>query len=235
MIEMENEQVESLRIQRLGEDWIRAITDGSLDRLEGFCQPGVNSLMLIPKGLITLDNAVDLVAKFRKWFGACTDFQVEESRVGWIVSRAGGRLGIFYRFLLQEYGIWYVVEQQLYCTMRDDRVEKLHLLCSGFRPVKTNDQPLHAAALEAGQQVPFRDGLLEFRTEASETGSTCAVLTPAIRSKLGGMQSGQVLEVRVDDPSAREDIESWSRLSGNQLLKVIDDEGQVLRFFVQKK
>ena len=56
-----------------------------------------------------------------------------------------------------------------------------------------------------------------------------------IKSKLREMQAGQVLEVRVDDPSARGDIEAWSRLSGNVLLKVIDNEGPELRFFVKKK
>ncbi len=82
---------------------------------------------------------------------------------------------------------------------------------------------------------PLRDELLEFHTEAAQTGSTCAVLTPAIRSKLREMQTGQVLEVRVDDPSAKGDVEAWSRLSGNELLKVIDTEGLILRFFLKKK
>jgi TusA-related sulfurtransferase len=82
---------------------------------------------------------------------------------------------------------------------------------------------------------PIRDELLEFHTEATQIGSTCAVLTPAIRSKLREMQTGQVLEVRVDDPSAKSDVEAWSRLSGNELLKVIDTEGPTLRFFVKKK
>ncbi len=70
---------------------------------------------------------------------------------------------------------------------------------------------------------------------ASDTGSTCAVLTPAIKSKLREMSSGQVLEVQVDDPSAKGDIEAWCRLSGNTLLKMIDNESQALRFFVKKK
>ncbi len=87
---------------------------------------------------------------------------------------------------------------------------------------------------EAGKQAPLRDGLLELYTRASETVSTCAVLTPAMRSKLRELQTGQVLEVHVDDPSARGDIEAWCRLSGNALLDVIDD-GQALRFFVKKK
>ncbi len=79
-----------------------------------------------------------------------------------------------------------------------------------------------------------RDELLEFHTEASDIGSTCAVLTPAIKSKLREMSSGQILEVRVDDLTARGDIEAWCRLSGNVLLKVIHGENQALRFFVRK-
>ena len=88
---------------------------------------------------------------------------------------------------------------------------------------------------ETDDQNPIRDGLLEFHTEADETGSTCAVFTPMIKFKLREMQSGQVLEVRVNDLSARNDVEAWSRLSGNALLKVIDSEGPLLRFFVKKK
>ncbi len=91
------------------------------------------------------------------------------------------------------------------------------------------------AALKMESERVERDELLEFHTEASEIGSTCAVLTPAIKSKLREMSTGQVLEVRVDDPSARGDIEAWCRLSGNTLLKVIDGEDRSLRFFVKKK
>jgi TusA-related sulfurtransferase len=114
-------------------------------------------------------------------------------------------------------------------------VERLHLLCSGFQLVGTNDQPELVRIPKGEEQDPVHDELLEFQTESSESSSTCAVLTPVINSKLREMQTGQVLEVRVDDPTAKGDIESWSRLSGNTLLKVIDDEGQVMRFFVKKK
>jgi TusA-related sulfurtransferase len=49
------------------------------------------------------------------------------------------------------------------------------------------------------------------------------------------MASGQVLEVRVDDPTAREDILSWSRLSGNEVLAIFADGPQGLRFYVRRK
>ncbi len=230
-MEMENERVERLRLQRLGEDWIETILTGTLDRLEQFCLPEVNSRLLTPTRSITLESASDLVAKYRQWFGECTNFQVEASRV----ERVGERLGIFYRFHLQEHDDWFDIEQQLFCTLKDGRVEQLQLLCSGFQPGGMKAQAAPVVASRFQEQDSARDGLLEFHIGAANTGSTCAVLTPAIRAKLRGMQSGQVLEVRVDDPSALNDIEAWSRLSGNTLLKVIDNEGPELRFFVKKK
>ncbi len=44
----DSKQVERSREQQLGEDWIRAIADGDLDRLQAFCQPRVDSRLLTP-------------------------------------------------------------------------------------------------------------------------------------------------------------------------------------------
>ncbi len=230
-IQTENKQIESLHWQRLGEGWIRAITESAFERLEGFCHPAVASFLLTPKRFQSLDNAADLAAKFRGWFGACVDFRVEASRVG----QVGERLAIFYRFRLRDEDGWSTIEQQLYCDLKEGRVDRLHLLCSGFHPVETGDLSAPGSEPQAGEQNPVRDELLELYTAKADAGSTCALLTPAIKSRLKEMQSGQVLEVRVDDPTARGDIESWSRLSGNALVRVIDDGGQMLRFFVRKK
>jgi len=83
--------------------------------------------------------------------------------------------------------------------------------------------------------TPAHDEVLEFFTGPADAGTTCSVLTPMVNARLRQMQSGQVLELRVDDPMARDDIGSWSRLSGNTLLKVLPGEGPVLRFFIRKK
>lgn len=77
--------------------------------------------------------------------------------------------------------------------------------------------------------------LLEFYGTGENAGTTCALLTPAIKAKLREMSSGQVLEVRVDDPTAKEDILSWSRLSGHEVLAIFADEPQRLRFFLRRK
>ncbi len=83
--------------------------------------------------------------------------------------------------------------------------------------------------------LPMAQALLEMKTRAKSSGSTCALLTPAIKAKLKELESGQVLEVRVDDESAREDIAAWCRLSGNELLAMVDEGHQGLRFFVRRK
>ena len=83
--------------------------------------------------------------------------------------------------------------------------------------------------------VPTAQGLLTMKAGAESLGTTCALLTPAIKSKLKELDSGQVLEVRVDDATARDDIAAWCRLSGNELLAMTDEGHEGLRFFVRKK
>ena len=87
----------------------------------------------------------------------------------------------------------------------------------------------------SGTALPVAQALLEMKAESESTGSTCALLTPAIKAKLREMDSGQVLEVRVNDPTAREDVTAWCRLSGNELLAMMDEGQRELRFFLRKK
>jgi TusA-related sulfurtransferase len=97
-------------------------------------------------------------------------------------------------------------------------------------PVSANDHP------PVDSFVPTADALLLMNAQSEAQGSTCSVLTPAIKMRLREMTSGQVLKVQVDDSTARGDIEAWCRLSGNELLAVIAAEsGQGLCFFLKKK
>jgi tRNA 2-thiouridine synthesizing protein A len=82
------------------------------------------------------------------------------------------------------------------------------------------------------------DAVLEMHTTsdvAGSAGATCALLTPAIKAKLREMDAGQVLEVRVGDLTAREDLASWCRLSGNELLAAREISPGILNAYVRKK
>lgn len=50
-----------------------------------------------------------------------------------------------------------------------------------------------------------------------------------------GRRSGQVLEVRVDDPAARVGVPAWRRLAGHTLLATIEDDEGSTRFFLRKR
>ncbi len=121
-------------------------------------------------------------------------------------------------------------------------IEQLRLLCSGFQPgLVSITTPLaevlntsHINISYSTQAIPQANALLEFKAAVGQ-GSTCALLTPYIKSKLNGLSSGEVLEAHVDDITAKEDIEAWSRLSGNLLLKMDQTADQELVFYIQKK
>lgn len=66
-------------------------------------------------------------------------------------------------------------------------------------------------------------------------GQTCVALEPLIKVRMRSMASGQVLEVKADDPTSRLGIPAWSRLSGNSLLAVADAGEGRISFFLRKK
>jgi len=49
------------------------------------------------------------------------------------------------------------------------------------------------------------------------------------------LQSGEVLEVRSDDPASREGVPAWSRMTGNALIASVQEDEYNTRFFLRKK
>lgn len=62
----------------------------------------------------------------------------------------------------------------------------------------------------------------------------CGDMTPLIRGRLRELTSGQVLEVLSQDPAAHEGIPAWSRLTGNEIIRVEAGETHS-RFYIRKK
>ena len=66
-------------------------------------------------------------------------------------------------------------------------------------------------------------------------GEDCATLTPLIAARVRQLNSGEVIEVVSDDPTARTGLASWSRLTGNPLVAVVDDGSGRTRYFIRRK
>jgi tRNA 2-thiouridine synthesizing protein A len=77
--------------------------------------------------------------------------------------------------------------------------------------------------------LPHADGVLDAAGEA------CATLTPLIRSRIKDLESGQILEVQTDDPTAHASLLAWCSLTGHTLVAVGDDTAQGKRFLIRKK
>jgi TusA-related sulfurtransferase len=66
-------------------------------------------------------------------------------------------------------------------------------------------------------------------------GQNCATLTPIIAARMRQLPSGQVLEVVSDDPTARSGLASWSRLTGNPMLAIVEDGPGRTRYYLARK
>jgi TusA-related sulfurtransferase len=110
-----------------------------------------------------------------------------------------------YRLSLGGMDVPRLVEQHAYCFEADGHIDRLWLICSGFRPV----QP--SASIDA-------------------LGEGCATLTARIAAEMRRLEPGQVLSVLTDDPAAPEGIASWSRLTDHT---VVATDGN--RFYLRHK
>jgi tRNA 2-thiouridine synthesizing protein A len=86
---------------------------------------------------------------------------------------------------------------------------------------------------EVGGLIPA--ATLELLESSDRPGSACSVLTPAIKARLSELEPGQILLVRVDDPSARLDVPAWCSLTGNVLQAKAEGDNGVLDFFIRKE
>ncbi len=64
-------------------------------------------------------------------------------------------------------------------------------------------------------------------------GLYCPVPIFETRKKIDSMEEGQVLRMTADDPGSKPDMESWARSTGNELLKVEEEDG-VFTFYIKK-
>jgi tRNA 2-thiouridine synthesizing protein A len=74
---------------------------------------------------------------------------------------------------------------------------------------------------------PIADAILD------APGLACISLTPLVKTTIRDMVIGAVLEVRTDDPAAREGIPSWCRLTRNTLLDSVEHDAIRTTFSIQ--
>jgi SnoaL-like domain len=111
------------------ERFINALTNQAWDDLGACFHEQACFNALIPRGLRTAADRTSAANYLRQWFGDADQLLLLSSAVETVEDR----VHIRYRFRAHE-DRWYVVEQHAFCTVRDGLIDRMDLLCSGFRP-----------------------------------------------------------------------------------------------------
>ena len=118
----------------IGRGFVSALERQDWGELAALLDPAVQFRALTPRGFRNADDRATAANYVQKWFGDADQLILQSSQV----SLMHDRVHIAYRIREHE-DQWYLVEQQVYCTIRDGQIEKLDLLCSGFRPEVSQD------------------------------------------------------------------------------------------------
>ena len=62
------------------------------------------------------------------------------------------------------------------------------------------------------------------------SGLSCPMPLLKTKKQIGGMQSGQVLEIISTDPGTKNDLPAFARKTGNELLHVKEEDGRALYY-----
>ena len=114
----------------LGERLVAAISAQDEAAISACFAPHAEFRALTPNGIRERSGGAEAGALIARWFGDATVLDLEESRATGVADR----LHVSYRFTGVEEGESFVVEQHLYCDVRDGLIERADLLCSGFLP-----------------------------------------------------------------------------------------------------
>jgi tRNA 2-thiouridine synthesizing protein A len=64
-------------------------------------------------------------------------------------------------------------------------------------------------------------------------GLACPMPIVKTKKAIGELESGQILEVHSTDKGAKNDLSSWAKSGGHELLNHIEEDG-VLKFWIKK-
>lgn len=118
----------------IGNVFVQDIVEKNFDELAYLLSDNCLFRALIPSSIVTSNEPVKTANVIKKWFnlGESEQYKVVDSQVDFLVDC----LHMEYRIALTYKGTPYQVEQQLYCEVASGKIQKLSLICSGFRKVR---------------------------------------------------------------------------------------------------
>jgi SnoaL-like domain len=115
----------------VAEAFLEALAVQDFPRLASVFSDDVHLRALLPGGLYEWEGTAKLEAAFTRWFGNTQAFEIVDREIGVI----GPKLCLRWRIRVQAERIGpgsFVVEQEAYADLDDDRLSAMSLLCSGY-------------------------------------------------------------------------------------------------------
>jgi hypothetical protein len=113
---------------------VEALAGRNFPGLAVALDPEATMATLLPRGFVEWEGVDAIVGAFTKWFGDVDRFEVADAEVGHV----GDLLQIRWRVRVEggpRFSEPMLVEQCAYAsTNADGRIDRIRLLCSGFRP-----------------------------------------------------------------------------------------------------
>jgi hypothetical protein len=118
----------------VGAEFARALADKDSGRILGLLHPQVDFRGLTPsRAWEASDPEAVVEVLFGSWFEDKDEIEALESLEG---DSFADRERVGYRFSVTNPDGRFLVEQQAYLSTRDDRIDWMRVVCSGFRPAE---------------------------------------------------------------------------------------------------
>jgi hypothetical protein len=115
----------------IGPAFAQALAARDFDGLQALLDPEVEFRALTPRRTWEASGDMETVSLFRGWFDEATVIdQVDDVSTHTV----GDRRHLAYRFSGHDDDGLFVVEQHVYYSERDGRIDWMRMMCSGFRP-----------------------------------------------------------------------------------------------------
>jgi hypothetical protein len=114
-----------------GPAFANALADRDFDKLRSLLDPAVEFRALTPRRAWEANGDAETLSLFQGWFDPQTVIEEIDDISSHVVA---DRTHLAYRFLGRDDDGPFVVEQHVYFTERDGRIDWMRMMCSGFRP-----------------------------------------------------------------------------------------------------
>jgi hypothetical protein len=117
----------------IADRFLEALVQRDEASLLALLDPDVWLRAMLVREVVEERDAVATLARFHGWFGSAVACEVLHAATTPIASRHH----VTYRFLLRPAwapDVWHLIEQSGYLRVRDGRISRLDLVCTGFHP-----------------------------------------------------------------------------------------------------